>query len=274
VDQAILDRVVAVSRQAGDAILEVYARSDLGVQMKADNSPLTQADLAAHNVLMAGLSNLLEGVPVLSEEAEAPSFTERSQWQRYWIIDPLDGTKEFVKRSGEFTVNVALIENHVPVMGVVHVPVSGVTYTGLKGAGAFKIQGDEPAQAISTRSMAGRGSVEEPVTVVASRSHGAGAVDELLTRLSSALGETDTCNMGSSLKLCLVAEGSADIYPRLAPTMEWDTAASQAVVEAAGGQVLRADLELLRYNEEEDLLNPHFYVLGDPSFRWNTLLKN
>lgn len=272
-DQVILDKVVELSRRAGEAILEVYGRSDFGVELKFDESPLTAADLAAHRVLMDGLEGLLVGVPVLSEEGAVPPFSERERWQRYWIIDPLDGTKEFIKRSGEFTVNVALIENHVPVMGVVHVPVSGVTYTGLSGVGAYKIDGDQPALAISVRNMEGRGNSDKPVTVVASRSHGAGAVDDLLTRLHHDLGETDTCNMGSSLKLCLVAEGSADIYPRLAPTMEWDTAAAQAVVEAAGGQVLNADLEPLRYNCEDDLLNPHFYVLGDCTFPWADLLS-
>ncbi|RLA42030.1 MAG: 3'(2'),5'-bisphosphate nucleotidase [Gammaproteobacteria bacterium] len=272
VNKAVVDEVVALCRRAGEAILEVYARSDLGVEVKADESPLTAADLAAHHILADGLEGLLEGVPVLSEEAAAPPFSERSQWQRYWIIDPLDGTKEFIKRSGEFTVNVALVDNHVPVLGVVHVPVSGVTYTGLSGAGAYKIEGDQPGQPIAVRTMSGRGGADKPVTVVASRSHGAGAVDDLLRALAKDLGQTDTCNMGSSLKLCLVAEGSADIYPRLAPTMEWDTAAAQAVVEAAGGQVLNFDLELLRYNEKDALLNPYFYVLGDTAFPWRDLL--
>ncbi len=273
VDKNIVDEVVALCRRAGEAILEIYTRSDLGVEVKADESPLTAADLAAHHILVGGLEGLLEGVPILSEEAVAPSFSERSQWQRYWIIDPLDGTKEFIKRSGEFTVNVALVDNHIPVLGVVHVPVSGVTYTGLKDVGAYKIEGEESEKSIAVRSMSGRGGADKPVTVVASRSHGADAVDDLLTRLAKDLGHTDTCNMGSSLKLCLVAEGCADIYPRLAPTMEWDTAAAQAVVEAAGGQVLNADLELLRYNEKDELLNPYFYVLGDRVFPWQNLLS-
>ena len=274
VKKDIVDEVAALCRRAGEAILEIYASSDLGVEVKADESPLTAADLAAHHILADGLEGLLEGVPVLSEEAAAPPFSERSQWQRYWIIDPLDGTKEFIKRSGEFTVNVALVENHAPVLGVVHVPVSSVTYTGLSGEGAYKIEGDQPGQSIAVRTMSGRGGADKPVTVVASRSHGAGAVDDLLTALAKDLGHTDTCNMGSSLKLCLVAEGSADIYPRLAPTMEWDTAAAQAVVEAAGGQVLNFDLELLRYNEKDELLNPYFYVLGDTAFPWRDLLSS
>ena len=272
VNKDLVDKVVALCRRAGEAILEVYARSDLGIEVKADESPLTAADLAAHHILANGLEGLLEGVPVLSEEAAAPAFSVRSQWRRYWIIDPLDGTKEFIKRSGEFTVNVALVENHVPTLGVVHVPVSGVTYTGLRGSGAYKIEAEQPGKTIAVRAMSGRGGAENPVTVVASRSHGAGAVDDLLTRLAKDLGHTDTCNMGSSLKLCLVAEGSADIYPRLAPTMEWDTAAAQAVVEAAGGQVLNIDLDPLRYNQKDALLNPYFYVLGDVSFPWRDLL--
>lgn len=272
-DSNILDDVIALAVKAGEAILEVYGRESFNVAQKEDESPITAADLAAHRVLQAGLEAMLAGVPVLSEESEIPDFATRSQWQKYWIIDPLDGTKEFISRNGEFTVNVGLIENCVPVLGVVHVPVTGVTYAGVRGQGAFKQEGNGPRTAITVRSMADRGGADRPVEVVASRRHGAGAVDELLDRLGKQLGVVETCNMGSSLKLCLVAEGEADIYPRLAPTMEWDTAAAQAVVEAAGGVVLDVDLKLMRYNTKDDLLNPHFYVLGDQAFSWDELLS-
>lgn len=270
----LLDKVIALAITAGRAILEVYGREDFEVAQKGDDSPVTAADMAAHVILNAGLDGMLDGVPVLSEESAIPEFTERKQWGSYWIIDPLDGTKEFISRNGEFTVNVALIENHVPVLGVVHVPVSGLSYAGARDQGSFRQDPNGHRTAIGIRPMIGRGKIGAPVEVVASRRHGAGAVDDLLDRLTTRLGVIETCNMGSSLKLCLVAEGKADIYPRLAPTMEWDTAAAQAVVEAAGGEVLNFDLEPMRYNTKEDLLNPYFYVLGDKSFPWRSLLVN
>ncbi|SHF24753.1 3'(2'), 5'-bisphosphate nucleotidase [Microbulbifer donghaiensis] len=271
-DKALLERVIEICTRAGEAILEVYNSSaELAVETKADDSPVTAADLAAHAILAPALAQLIDGVPVLSEEQEMPSFAERSQWQRYWIVDPLDGTKEFIRRTGEFTVNVALIDNGEPVLGVVHVPVLNITYAGLKGDGAFKrdAQGD---RVISARPLQPRLDAGEAVELVASRSHGAGAVDQLVERIETDLGAVACKNMGSSLKLCLVAEGAADLYPRLAPTCEWDTAAAQAVVEAAGGIVVDDQFQLLRYNRKDSLLNPFFYVIGDPSYGWRDLL--
>lgn len=267
---ALINAALELARRAGDAILAIYDTADFGVDMKADDSPLTKADLAAHAILEPGLAALIPGVPVLSEEGEMPAWSERSQWNRYWIIDPLDGTKEFIKRNGEFTVNIALIENGEPVLGVVHVPVLNISYTGQQGVGAFKYQAGEKT-AISTRKIADLNG--EPLAVVASRSHGADAVDALLEKLNQAFGTTELRNMGSSLKLCLVAEGNADIYPRLALTSEWDTAAAQAVVEAAGGQVLTQALDVMRYNTKEDILNPFFFVIGDTSYNWRVLLS-
>lgn len=272
VTRELLDKVIAISVEAGEAILEVYnASGDIEVDTKSDDSPVTAADLAAHKILAPALASLLEGVPVLSEEGQMPGYDVRGQWDRYWIIDPLDGTKEFIRRNGEFTVNVALIENGEPVMGVVHVPVLDITYAGAKSQGAFKrdAQGEKE---IKVRAMQPRLDSREPIEIVASRSHGAGAVDALLERIEGSLGTTGLKNMGSSLKLCLVAEGAADLYPRLAPTCEWDTAAAQAVVEAAGGIVVDEQFNLLRYNQKEELLNPFFYVVGDQSFDWKTLL--
>ncbi|BBM01551.1 3'(2'),5'-bisphosphate nucleotidase CysQ [Microbulbifer sp. GL-2] len=271
-NKALLEQVIEVCERAGEAILEVYHSSaELEVETKADDSPVTAADLAAHKILAPALAQLIEGVPVLSEEQEVPSFTERSQWQRYWIVDPLDGTKEFIRRTGEFTVNVALIENSEPVLGVVHVPVLGITYAGCKGNGAFKRTASGETK-IHVRSLKPRLEAGEAVELVASRSHGAGAVDQLVERIETKLGAVVCKNMGSSLKLCLVAEGAADLYPRLAPTCEWDTAAAQAVVEAAGGTVIDDQLQLLRYNSKDSLLNPYFYVIGDTSFDWQALL--
>ncbi|MGQ9426947.1 3'(2'),5'-bisphosphate nucleotidase CysQ [Gilvimarinus sp. F26214L] len=265
--------VVQLCTEAGEAILEVYNRSQgFDVDTKADDSPVTEADLAGHAILAQGLPELLADTPVLSEESALPRYEERRKWHRYWLVDPLDGTKEFVSGNGEFTVNVALIEQGVPVLGVVHVPVLQTTYTGTRGMGAVKHE-KGLAHAIHVRSIAARQTARQPIELVASRRHGAEAVDELLGRVSEALGPVETKNMGSSLKLCLVAEGEADLYPRLAPTSEWDTAAAQAVVEAAGGVVVDPNFEVLRYNTKEDILNPHFYVIGDQSYDWRRLLS-
>ncbi|WP_323846342.1 3'(2'),5'-bisphosphate nucleotidase CysQ [Microbulbifer magnicolonia] len=270
--KTLVEQVIGICARAGEAILDVYHSSaELEVDTKADDSPVTAADLAAHAVLAPALAQLLDGVPVLSEEQEMPSFEERSRWQRYWIVDPLDGTKEFIRRTGEFTVNVALIENGEPVLGVVHVPVLNITYAGSRGNGAFK-RDAEGEREIRARRLQPRLNAGEAVELVASRSHGAGAVDRLVERIESDLGTVACKNMGSSLKLCLVAEGAADLYPRLAPTCEWDTAAAQAVVEAAGGIVVDEQFELLRYNRKDSLLNPFFYVIGDPSYDWRELL--
>lgn len=270
--QTLADQVTVLCRQAGEAILKVYNRSQgFVVDTKADNSPLTEADLAAHRILERGLTGLLDSVPVLSEESPMPGFDERKAWERYWLVDPLDGTREFVNRNGEFTVNVALIEAGEPVLGVVHVPVSNITYVGAQKLGASKREGDS-VRPIRVRTIAERKSTGEPVELVASRRHGAEAVERLLDKVGQALGPVETKNMGSSLKLCLVAEGEADLYPRLAPTAEWDTAAAQAVVEAAGGVVLDDQFRVLRYNSKSDILNPFFYVIGDPEYDWRALL--
>jgi 3'(2'), 5'-bisphosphate nucleotidase len=256
----LLDDVVAIAREAGERILEVYNRDDFDVEKKGDNSPLTAADLAAHRTIVAGLEKLTPDIPVHSEESQGITWEMRRDWQRYWLVDPLDGTKEFIKRNGEFTVNIALMENGAPVMGVVHVPVLGVTYLGGVGVGAFKEEKGE-RHAISVRAL------QTPVVMVASRSHGADKLGALETLINEQLGEVELANMGSSLKLCLVAEGKADIYPRLAPTSEWDTAAAHAVVTAAGGVVVNTAFETLRYNKE-DILNPFFLVLGDSIEKW------
>ena len=266
----LLDQCIQIAKDAGDAILTIYNREEgFETDTKADSSPVTEADLAAHHVLHPALEAIDTSIPVLSEESKLPDFATRSSWQRYWIIDPLDGTKEFIKRNGEFTVNIALIENGVPVLGVVYVPVHDVMYYGAEGIGAFK-HSDGAEAAISCRKLDERGS--EPLGIVASRSHGSEAVEECVAKLGAAFGETDRKSMGSSLKLCLVAEGAADIYPRLALTSEWDTAAAQAVVEAAGGIVVDTDLNLLRYNTKDDILNPFFYVLGDKDYDWKAVL--
>ena len=268
------DDVMALARKAGEEILQVYNHIDgFDINAKGDNSPVTTADIAAHNVLKPGLEALLPGVPVLSEESTLPDYSIRKTWNRYWIIDPLDGTKEFIKRNGEFTVNIALIENGVSVFGIVFVPVLDLMYTGIKGVGAQKISKGETVD-IKTRAIQPRLELKQAIEVVASRSHGAEDVDRFLSKVTEKLGSVALKNMGSSLKLCLVAEGSADIYPRLALTSEWDTAAAQAVVEAAGGKVIDIHFNVMRYNTKDDILNPYFFVLGDPAYPWEAILTS
>jgi len=256
----VLDQLVDISRRAGLAILEWYD-GDMGITQKADNSPLTRADLASHKLITAELTRLWPEIPVLSEESADIPWQTRHKWQQYWLVDPLDGTKEFINRNGEFTVNIALIRDHQSVIGVVHVPVSDVSYFGASKAGAWRQQGSAPATAIETRRPAAK-----PAVIVGSRSH---ANPELASQLEM-LGPHELTSMGSSLKFCRVAEGLADFYPRLGPTCEWDTAAAQAVVEAAGGQVVKIDGSTLKYNQKEAYLNPHFFVFGDPEREWLT----
>jgi 3'(2'), 5'-bisphosphate nucleotidase len=259
----LLEPVTALARQAGDRILEVYNSDDFSVQEKADRSPLTAADLASHHTIVDGLARLTPGIAILSEESASLPYAERSGWRRYWLVDPLDGTREFIKRNGEFTVNIALIEDGVPVLGVVHVPVTGISYSACRGRGAFKQAGNGEPRAIRARKLDGG-----PVMVVGSRSHRGSSLNAYLEKL----GEHEMVGMGSSLKLCLVAEGIADVYPRLGPTSEWDTAAAQCVVEQAGGKVTDTRLQPLRYNTKDSLLNPFFLVFGDDSRDWSQYL--
>jgi 3'(2'), 5'-bisphosphate nucleotidase len=259
--QQLLKNIVAVARDAGQAILAVY-ETDFDVENKKDDSPITAADRAAHDIIVAGLKGLTPDMPVLSEEDGIPPYGERSAWQRYWLVDPLDGTREFVSRNGEFTVNIALVEGHQPVLGVVHVPVQGKTYTGLHGYGARRSVDGEDSEAIRVAEESA-----SPVRVVGSRSHRGASLDAWLEEL----GEHELVPMGSSLKFCVVAEGGADVYPRLGPTSEWDTAAAQAVVEAAGGRVTVAGGSPLAYNAKADILNPYFLVTGPQNRQWPSI---
>ncbi|MCU7921137.1 MAG: 3'(2'),5'-bisphosphate nucleotidase CysQ [Candidatus Thiodiazotropha sp. (ex Dulcina madagascariensis)] len=253
-----LDELLQLAHQAGDAILQIYD-TEFEVEEKQDNSPLTAADLAAHQLIVSTLEGLTPEIPVLSEESSTIPYAERQAWQRYWLIDPLDGTREFIKRNGEFTVNIALIDNGQPILGVVYAPVLKTIYYGIQGDGAWKQEGDNSPQAIQVVDQR-----QQPTRVAGSRSH---AGDSLL-RFLEKIGDHELVSMGSSLKLCLVAEGKADIYPRLGPTSEWDTAAAQAVVEAAGGRVTTLDLQPLRYNTKDSLLNPYFLAFGDHAENW------
>ena len=261
--QALLARVGDIAVDAGRAILEVYGQ-DFEVRHKDDRSPLTQADLASHRVIRDALAELTPDIPLLSEESAEIPYAERSDWLRYWLVDPLDGTREFVSRNGEFTVNIALIHAHEPVLGVVHVPVSGVTYAGVAGRGATRQRpGGEPERIRVRRPC------EDPVRIVGSRSH----ANPELVRYLAALGDYELVSMGSSLKFCLVAEGAADFYPRLGPTSEWDTAAAHAVVWAAGGRIVTLDGRPMQYNRKASYLNPEFLVYGDPERDWLRLFR-
>ena len=254
----VLEQLVDISRRAGLKILEWY-EGDMGITRKSDDSPLTLADLASHELINAELSSRWPDTPILSEESADIPWETRQTWQQYWLVDPLDGTKEFINRNGEFTVNIALIRNHQPVMGVVHVPVTDTSYFGARELAAWCQDGSADAQVIQVRRPAAQTSV-----IVGSRSH---ANPELASQLQQ-LGPHELTSMGSSLKFCRIAEGLADFYPRLGPTCEWDTAAAQAVVEAAGGQVVKIDGSPLDYNNKDVYLNPYFFVYGDPEKAW------
>jgi 3'(2'), 5'-bisphosphate nucleotidase len=248
----LLDSMLAIAAEAGRAIMEIYDH-DFEVELKDDRSPLTEADRAAHAIIVRGLSGLSPKLPVLSEESAGHEVEQRRQWNAFWLVDPLDGTKEFIKRNGEFTVNIALIEQHKPVLGVVLAPAIDSAYLGGPELGAFRHSGGD-SRAIGVRRPAA-----SPLRVVGSRSHAGPDLQAFL----DTLGPHEIKPMGSSLKICLVAEGEADLYPRLGPTMEWDTAAAQAILIGAGGSMIDLRGQPLVYNARETLLNPHFLALGD-----------
>ena len=250
-----LPAVIDLVRQAGVVTLPFW-RCDTAVTAKLDDSPVTAADLAAHHLLLAGLNALAPEIPVLSEEAADIALSERAQWSRWWLVDPLDGTKEFIAGSEEFTVNVALIEEGRVVFGVVGIPANGRCYYGGAGLGAWRADAAGKAEPIRVRLAP-----QEAFTLVASRRHSSPAQEALLTGLSERFGDLQLANVGSSLKFCQLAEGNADCYPRLAPTSQWDTAAAQGVLEGAGGEVLTLKGEVLTYEARESLLNPYFLAL-------------
>jgi 3'(2'), 5'-bisphosphate nucleotidase len=252
----LLGSVTEIAAEASARILAVYFTA-FEVEEKADTSPVTAADLASHELIVSGLRQLAPDIPVLSEEASTLAFNERARWEYFWLVDPLDGTKEFIKRNDEFTVNIALVRGHEPVLGVVRVPVSGICYFAVQGGGAFRQELAKPPQRLSVQRL-GR-----PIRVVGSRSHAGPELERFVARL----GRHTFVPVGSALKFCLVAEGKADVYPRLGPTSEWDTAAAQCIVEEAGGQVIDVHGQRLAYNKES-LVNPHFLVIGDASHDW------
>ncbi len=259
---ALLAPVIEVAKQAGRKIMEIY-ESDFQVEQKADHTPVTAADTAAHQIIVQELGALTPEIPVLSEESAQVPFTTRQGWRHYWLVDPLDGTREFVKRNGEFTVNIALINDQEPVLGIVYAPVLGVYYYACRGQGAYKREAmHEPVRIHTRRWEGGR------VVIAGSRSHRGDSLESFLANLDG----YELIPMGSALKSCLVAEGKADLYPRLGPTSEWDTAAAQCVVEEAGGRITDTGMRVLRYNTKDSLRNPHFFASGAGEVDWSRYL--
>lgn len=250
---ALKPAIEAISVDAGKAIMAIYG-NEFSVDIKTDNSPLTAADLASHQLIVARLEALTPAIPVLSEESANIDWETRRQWTTYWLVDPLDGTKEFIKRNGEFTVNIALIHAGQPVLGAVYVPAQEILYTGLTRADGTRLA-EKVADGVRSPIQVKPHQDGETWIMVGSRSHGSSDVDTYLADFNP----VELMPVGSSLKFCMVAEGKAHQYPRLGPTCEWDTGAAQAVLEAAGGQVINYETrEPLRYNQKAELLNPYF----------------
>jgi len=246
------EALVPVALRAAAAIMTVYEGA-FTVERKLDDSPLTQADLESQRIIVDGLETLTPGVPILAEESAQVSWTERRTWRELWVVDPLDGTREFVNRNDEFAINIALVVEHEPVLGLVAVPAQGIVYVGAAGSGAYRRLADGTRSAIRVAPPAA------PLRVVGSRSHASPQLAAYLAHLTP----YDFLGVGSALKFCLLAEGNADLYPRFGPTSEWDTAAGQALLEAAGGHVTRMDGHRLRYNCRESLINGDFVAFTD-----------
>ncbi|GEM75859.1 3'(2'),5'-bisphosphate nucleotidase CysQ [Vibrio sagamiensis] len=262
----LLPQVIEIARSAGQLILDIYQNKQYQAYTKSDDTPVTSADIAAHKLIVKRLSELTPDIPVLSEEAADISLEQRSQWGRYWLVDPLDGTQEFIARSGDFATIIALINNNAPTMGVVYAPTSGVTYYAYKGKGAWKIPDLAESVKIHTHKHE---HVGQNIAIAISRRQD---INRITTRMSPTW-NYDLIPLGSAaLKACLVAEGAVDCYLRIGPTGEWDTAATQCIVEEAGGRILSTELLPLSYNERETLENPNFIVLGDVDLPWNEIL--
>ncbi len=272
-NEKLIFTTLLTAKRAGEAILDVYG-SDFAVEQKDDKSPLTLADKRSHEIIMDALEQTItvnnRTVPVLSEEGRGIPYDERKEWEYFWLVDPLDGTKEFVKRNGEFTVNIALIHKHKPVLGIIYIPVKDVFYFAAINLGTYKLENSENLTdnlsieklIYKSQRLPLTNNNKSSFTVIGSRSHTSEEFSEFVKRLNEKYGNVEFISSGSSLKLCLVAEGKADVYPRFGPTMEWDTAAGQAIVEQAEGRVMDIQTgEPLRYNKE-NLLNPFFIVSG------------
>jgi len=250
----MINSIIEIAKEAGEAILEIY-KQDFSVELKSDNSPLTIADKKSNDIIVAALKNIDASIPIISEENKLLEYEIRKSWTKCWIVDPLDGTKEFIKKNGEFTVNIALVENGIPILGVVHVPAQQIIYYAEIGKGSYKLE-NNITSILKIRPLAQDGVLK----IVGSRSHQTPELLEYVAQQKLKFAAVDFVAAGSSLKFCLLADGKADVYPRLGPTMEWDTCAGQIVATEAGAEVLRFDnLQSLTYNRQ-DLLNPFFIV--------------
>lgn len=264
--EMLLREATRIAAAAGEDIMAIYRdESRWDVQNKTDASPLTAADIAANTTIVAGLKKLTPDIPVVSEEVDAAPFAERQKWSRCWVVDPLDGTKEFIARNDEFSVNIALVENNEAVLGVVYSPVTRAAYVAARGFGAFRID-DGTATALKTVPLPLH--KERAIKLVASRRHRDEREAKFLEKVQKNIGDTEMATAGSAFKICAVAEGKADAYPRFGPTMEWDTAAGQVVVEEAGGALLDEKGRPFRYNARESQLNGSFIVVGNVEPAW------
>jgi len=257
----LLTKVIKIAKDAGDIILDVYEKG-FEIETKEDESPVTTADLAANDHIVSELNKLSPLFYVLSEESEVMPFDERKKLETYWLVDPLDGTKEFINKRDNFTVNIALIHQHKSILGVIYAPVSGDSYYAVSGNGSFKEDKAGLVQSIQAKKMEG-----EPIFAGSSR-HGGGNLRQFLDSAKSHFNDYAVETLGSSLKMCLIAEGKVDLYPRLWYTSEWDTAAAHCIVEEAGGSIVKTDMSPLLYNTKDSLLNPFFFAIGDNSYDW------
>lgn len=268
--QQIAEQLLGLCQQAGQAVLDIYhAAEPVAVEQKQDASPVTRADIVSHDIISKGLATLTPQWPVLSEEQAMPDFTERSQWSCYWLLDPLDGTREFIDRTGEFTINIALIEHHRPVLGMVYIPLQQAAYLGfVEEKKALRIDSSGRSDIVTSNKTPG-----DSIRVLSSSRYGGAELESCIDKLARHFQPVERITAGSALKFCRLAEGAADIYPRFAPCCEWDTAAGQAVLEAAGGCLVGMDFKPLQYNHRASILNPHFYALGGECKLWAEILE-
>jgi len=270
INQDIISQLKEICQQAGQKIMNIYNNNDFDVHTKSDNSLVTSADLAADKCIQEGLHALMPDIPILSEESAPLHWQERKKWSCYWLVDPLDGTREFVDKTGEFTVNIALVQGNIPVFGIIYIPVTKFFYYGGKNtSGAWHQKEGAMPENIHTRPCAPNGILNIAISKRQNNKNG----QPLIEKLKKYFGDVHLTISGSSIKVCLVAEGTVDIYPRRGPTSEWDTAASQSILEVAGGRVFsEKSKQPLLYNTKESLLNPNFNAVGDPSIDWNSIL--
>ena len=251
-NQRLIENLIKISKKAGDAIMDIY-ESEFNVDIKSDKSPLTKADLLSNKIICSSLKEITPEIPVLSEESSDIQYKDRLRWKDYWLVDPLDGTKEFIKKNGEFTTNIALISGNRPILGVIHVPAINETFWGSNEIGAYHLIGNSLS---NKKRISVSKERKSELRIVCSRSHPSGGLKKLLDKL----GKYKLVNTGSSLKFCIVAKGEADCYPRLGPTSEWDTAAGEIIAESAGANIVDLKNKAIKYNQKDDYLNPYFLV--------------